>query len=450
MLGPLIRSSFNGRFVHEFAGIKPHRDWLLKNVFLARSFCLVVGAPASGKSFLMLDLAMLMALACVDPTSPKEWFGRKFKTCGVIYIAGEGQEDFIVRIQAWFLSRGLPLDTRLPFYLIPKAIDLRTSDESAKKLIAEIADVSKVMEVEWGAKPSVIIVDTFNKALAGGDDTKPEHVGALIRNCDMIREHTGAAVWAVHHTAKNSKTHSPRGHGSVTGDNDGEIFVEGPDGEAPNTWMVERAKGAPRGDSHEFRLRSIAVGLDEERDEITSCYIAPGAKVHSAEDLRMRDAAEAARTGKPNMTADGRYILQTNALTCMRVLDRLVRAEKAKPDRAMPLPDVRVPYDHIGVSLEQWFDEIVRSMPGYVEPMADEANRAAVDKHRDKCRKARDAAAQKFEQKGLAGVDRGWIWRTTRRVAGVDRSEADEYAPKPSGQTAEQLGITADDIDNMF
>ena len=448
LLGSTVRSSFNGRFVHEIATAKPKRDWLLKGAFLARTLCLIVGQAGCGKSFLMLDLAMTMALAVVDPTAPKEWFSRKIKPCGIAYIAAEGQEDFTIRVQAWLLAKGLPLNTRLPFYLIPQAVDMRTSGEATEKLIKECDDVAKVMKAEFGCELGVVVADTFNRMLAGGDDSKPEHVGSLIRNCDAIRQRTGAAVFAVHHTAKNSKTMDPRGHSSITADNDSEVFVTDTIEGAPHSWIIKRCKGGARGDKHEFRLRKAVVGRDDDGEEITSCTVAPGGTVGSNEAHMMSDVAEAMRTGKPNMTADGRYILLPNAQAAMRALNELTKRKNAEADRPMPPPGVRVPHGSTAVTQDEWFDEIMRSMPGYIEP--NETNAAEVAKHRDKCRKARDAAGLKFVEKGLAGMDQGWVWRTHRRVAGIDRPEQDEFAPRASGPTPESLGMNEEDVNRMF
>ena len=457
-IGPQIKSEFRGRFIHEFASLKPFRDWLLKGVFLAKTFCLVIGAPGSGKSFLALDLALTMALAAVDPTAPREWFGRRIKPCGVIYLAAEGGDDFTIRVQAWLLAKGLPADFKLPMFLIPTAVDLRSSEDNARKLSTEINNVAQVMRLQFNCDVGVLFIDTFNRVLAGGDDTSPEHVGRLIRNFDILREATGAAVIAIHHTSKNSKTNDPRGHSSIRADNDGEIFVTKGEQGAPNCWTVTRAKGAPGGDRFEYRLRSLIVGRDEnEREEITSCIVAPGGMVASQEAFEQRDAAEAARTGRPNMTLDGRYILPTVALNAMRALDKLVKAEAAKanaldknghPLRLLPPDDVRVPHGAVAVKAEDWFEEIVRTRPDYIEPT--DTNKAEVAKLRDRARQTRNGAVEKFTEKGLVGVDKGWIWRTGRRVAGVDRPERDEFAPRKSGPTPEQLGITDDEIDKMF
>ena len=123
-LGPVVRSVFRGRFSHEFMDAKPKREWLLRNVFLKRTLNLFVGEPGSGKSFLALDYALHLALAVVDPTAPTEWFGRKITPCGVVYVAAEGQDDFIVRMHAFLHARGLPATTRIPFYLYPTAIEI--------------------------------------------------------------------------------------------------------------------------------------------------------------------------------------------------------------------------------------------------------------------------------------------------------------------------------------
>ena len=108
---PMIRgpfkSKFGGRFVYDLTREKPSRDWLLKSVFLARTFFLIVGEPGCGKSFLALDFVMARALAMVDERAPREWFGRRFKPGATVYIAAEGQEDFIIRIHAWYRAKGI-------------------------------------------------------------------------------------------------------------------------------------------------------------------------------------------------------------------------------------------------------------------------------------------------------------------------------------------------------
>lgn len=410
---PPWKSRFGGRFVHDLTGQRPIRDWLLKGVFLARTFFLIVGEPGCGKSFVALDFAMTRGLAAVDDRAPREWFGRKFKPGATVYIAAEGQEDFIIRIHAWYRAKGLAPDTRVPVFLIPTAVDLRSSDADAKKLIEEIVGIEAICRAEFNCGVDLVVVDTFNRALAGGDDAKPDHVGSLIRNCGVIREATGAATGAVHHTPRGGDR--ARGHSSVTADNDGEVFVTPARDGAPNEWRVTRNKAGPRGDRHEFRLRSIEVGIDDDMDPVTSCYVVAGAQESSIEGVEMRDAQLAAQTKKPTMTADGRSILGPNLTVAMRSLHELIEREGE-----FPAPDVRAPHGRKVVTQKKWLDEIVRSMPG--DDKADA-------RFRDKCRKARDAAAIQLRNRGIIGMDGDFVWRTSKLVAMVDRPEG---APDPA------------------
>ena len=426
---PRFKSKFGGRLVHEFVGEKPRRDWIVKGALLGGTFSLIVGEPGCGKSFLSLDLAMTCALAVVDEKAPKEWFGRRIKPCGVVYIAAEGQEDFIIRMHAWLRAKGLPIDTKLPMYLIPSAVDLRSSDTDTKELVAEIAWVESVFQRDYGCATGMIFVDTFNRALAGGDDTKAEHVGAMIKHCGVIREATKAAVIAVHHTAKNTGKTDPRGHGSIRGDNDGEIFVFPAREGAPNEWRITRNKAGPTGDRHEFRLRPFEVGRDDDDDPITSCYVAHGATEASIEGAEMRDAALAAKTGKPTMTADGRSILPGNLTIVMRALHDLIERDGVEAP-----PDVRAPHGRKTATMKRWLEEIGRAMPG------DDKEDA---KFKDRCRKARDAAAITLRNRGIIGMDGDHVWRTSKRIAMVDLPEKQERTPKlPQGVSPAELENT--------
>lgn len=407
---------FGGKFIHEFMGEAPARDWLLKGVFLARTLFLIIGQPGCGKSFLALDMIMTMALAAVDPRAPREWFGRKIKPCGVTYIAAEGQEDFIIRMHAWFAAKGLPVNTKVPVYLVPTAIDMRSSDDSTKVLIEDIKKVSKIAEDEFGVPMGLVVVDTLNRALAGGDDTKPDHIGAFIRNCSLIREMTGVATCAVHHTPHGKDR--ARGHGSVSGDNDAEVFVKDAADGAPNEWQVTRSKASARGDRHEFRLRQAEVGRDADMEAITSCYVAAGAYETSIEALEMRDAALTATTKKAHMTADGRSLLGPNLTVAMRALH-----EAIERIGEIPIGEVRVPHGRKAIKFSTWTDEIVRSMPGDDKESA---------KFKDKCRKARDAAATALRNRGIIGMDGDWVWRTSKRVAMVDKPENSIYGGRSS------------------
>lgn len=419
-----FKSRFGGAFVHEFCATKPERHWLIKGVTLAQTLFLVVGEPGCGKSFLALDLSMTMALAAVDDRHPLKWFGRKIKPCGVVYIAAEGQEDFIIRIHAWMRSKGLPAETQVPVFLIPTAVDMRSGDVQTVSLIEEIKAVNGMAREQFSCEIGLVIVDTLNRALAGGSDVNPEHVGAFIRNCGAIQKGTGVTVAAVAHTGKpvggKGRT-DPRGHSSIRGDNDGEIFVSAAHEGAPNSWQVTRNKAGPIGDRHEFRLYPIDVGTDEDQEAIQSCYVVPGAVETSPEMLEMRDAAAQAATGKRMMTADGRSILPDNMTMILRALHDAIERDGIEP----PL-GVRAPHGRLVIKMAAWTVELMRAMPG------DDKD---AEKFKDRVRKARDAASVKMRNRGIIGMDGEYVWRTSKRVAMIDKP--DNSAQK--GDTSAEL-----------
>ncbi len=426
---PMLQRQFKfsdrlrARMSHEVMTMKVQRDWIVKGCLQARSFHLIIGTPGCGKSFLTLDLCMNLALAAVDKTHSGLWFGKKIKPCGVIYVAAEGQDDFVVRMSAWLLSKGLPMDTKLPFVLIPTAIDMRSSDADTKTLIEDIEAARGIFERDFGVEPGLLVIDTLNRSLAGGDDVKDG--GAFIKNGMLVKEACRIATMPVHHTAKTGGE-DPRGHGSLKGDNDGQWFVTGAANGAPNAWRVTRLKAGPTGEKFEFRIRPFEVGRDEDNDPITSCIVSPQAFVPSESDHQMRDAAATQDSGKPMMTPDGRAIIYGgNAFLAMKAAHQSI-----ENSTALPPPSIPVPHGHKATTFKAWLDEMVATFPG--ENKDD-------SKFRDRCRKAQEAAFASLQRRGLIDGRDDWVWRTNRRVSGIDQTR--EYG----GNSGISRGVSEND-----
>lgn len=419
------KSRFGGMSVHELLkAAPPQRDWILKNALAARSFSLVLGAPGCGKSFLVTDLAMTMARCAAEPERPREWFDLRLKPAGVVYVAAEGQEDFVFRLKAWWQAEGLADDFQMPFYLVPRAVDLRSETAETAALIDEIKHVSFLYREEFGVPVEMVIVDTVNRSLAGGDDAKAEIVGAFIKNCTMIRDQCGVAVLGVHHLPKAEGATDPRGHSSLKGDNDGQWLVRQGGHGRPNTWTITRLKAGPSGARHEFRLRQERLGRDDDGDDITSCIVMQLASEPSEEGAEARDFGEQASTGKPNTMPDGRAILGDTLANTLRALHQAIQEQGVEPPTT-----IRAPHGRKAVTYKQWLDELVRAMPG--EDKDD-------PKFRDKCRKARDAATTKLRMRNIIGMDGDWVWRTGRRVFSVD-APAQSEMPLQFSETGPDL-----------
>lgn len=259
------RSRFRAVWFRDIDQKPPEREWIVKGVLPSRGFSLVYGEPGCGKSFLMLDMGLMTALAARE-AAEHYWFGHRIKPAGVIYIAGEGQDDFKLRMQAWRQRREILPGEDLPFVLLPTRIDLRTRDGEVKPLIDEI----KAHAASMRAGQLLVVVDTVSRALAAGDENSPVDMGGFVENCGVIERETLAQVAGVHHVPKGGTT--PRGHGSLLGAVDIAIDVVKPE-EGNNSWSVRKSKVGPEGGSHAFSLDSVELGIDRDGDAITTCVV---------------------------------------------------------------------------------------------------------------------------------------------------------------------------------
>lgn len=315
-----FKSSFNATWLHEITNSKPTRDWLIKNLILAKSFGIVYGPPGCGKSFLCSDMALTAVAAVLDGSRP-EWFGYKARPFGVVYLVAEGREDFEIRLHAWREANNIPADAILPFVFLPTSIDMRSSDVDTKRLAAEIKALSSLMMARCGVSVGMVIVDTVARALNGGNENASEVMGAFVINCEKLKEETGAAVLGVHHGGKEAGR-GPRGHEALHGAADFEIEVTGATEATPNLWTVRKLKAAQGGATHRFRLRQTTLGQDEDGDAVTSCVV-----------VSYADTKQAAAPEKPKG-----FKVNDNEREFLTAL-----AEAIDKSGVMPPPDLQVP-----------------------------------------------------------------------------------------------------------
>lgn len=183
----------------------PPPEWLIQGVLVQNSLAVVWGAPASAKSFLVLDWAL-----CVG--SGTWWKGHEVAGAGsVIYVAAEGAAGLGKRIKAWSKANNVKGLERVKW--LPMSVNLLDPEQAA-----EFEAV--VME----EKPSLIVVDTLARSMAGADENAAKDMGRLIDTLDAIRGRSGATAVLIHHATKEGST--ARGSGSLKGAVDTEIEVK--------------------------------------------------------------------------------------------------------------------------------------------------------------------------------------------------------------------------------
>jgi hypothetical protein len=127
--------------------------YLVKGIIPRVGLCVFWGPPKCGKSFLVFDLMMHIALGW-------QYRGRRVRQGAVVYCALEGCAAFKNRIEAFRQRKLAENSSEVPFHLMASPIGL-VADHAA--LIASIrATLGTVL-------PAAIAIDTLNRSLAGSE-----------------------------------------------------------------------------------------------------------------------------------------------------------------------------------------------------------------------------------------------------------------------------------------
>lgn len=232
----------------------------------------LIGASNTGKTFLALDLCLHIAIG-------KDWFGRTVTQSPVVYIAAEGAVGIQNRLLAFKDYHNLQVDP--PLFLLPFAPNMLTpSDVDA--LINEINSIGSV---------GLVVIDTLNRALGGGDENGPKDMGTFYSACDLVRQKTNAHILIVHHTGKEKKK-GARGHNSLRGNIDTEIILENNSND--RSFTDEKQRDFKKDNEFKFDLFEVDLGFDTYGNPLSSCVVVPLSQTKTATKNAVMDAKRAA------------------------------------------------------------------------------------------------------------------------------------------------------------
>lgn len=242
-----------------FGDMQPQlqNGYLVKNLLSSAGMCVIYGEPGAGKTFLALWLGLCVA-------SGRKFFGRRVRQGAVLYIAAEAGRSIENRTAAARKQFDLPDDT--PFAAITSPVDLCSGAADVARLVALIH------ATDFGMPIALIIVDTLSRVMAGGNENAPDDMGALVRNCDKLRDETGAYLALVHHCGKDV-ARGARGHSLLRAATDAEIEVTRDEAAKLCIARVTKQRDFATDGSFVFRLLAIELGEDEDHDPVTSCVI---------------------------------------------------------------------------------------------------------------------------------------------------------------------------------
>jgi hypothetical protein len=174
----------------------PEPSWLIEGILPANALGVLYGAPAVGKTFVALSIALSIAAGHL-------WCGKPTKSGSVLYVAAEGVSGMRFRVQAYQRKHGIVADN---IRYLGDAFDLRGTT-GVEELIATLRATNFC--------PDLIILDTLARLIPGADENSSKEMGEAIREIDRLRRAFGATILLIHHTGKNGELE--RGSGALRG-----------------------------------------------------------------------------------------------------------------------------------------------------------------------------------------------------------------------------------------
>jgi hypothetical protein len=229
----------------------PPRSYMIKGLLAPGELSVWYGEPGCTKSFLMMETARSLAMNIA-------WFEYRVRGGPVVIVMAEGGSGAGQRIAAMRVAHGLADDT--PIHIITVAPNL-LSDGDREAIIYWTKEVGAIL----------IIMDTLSRTMVG-DDSSSVDMPKYIRACDEIRLETRAHVAVIHHCGKD-KSRGSRGHSSLFGATDVEVYIKKQ--ASGYTATVTKNKDGEDGWHIGYRLEVHEVGIDDDGDPITSCAVYP-------------------------------------------------------------------------------------------------------------------------------------------------------------------------------
>jgi phage/plasmid primase-like uncharacterized protein len=232
-------------------------SWLVKRWIQSQALVMVHGPSGGGKTFVVLDWCLRMA------SGTEDWAGHKVRQGNVVYLAGEGHHGLRGRVAAWKHHHQAG---KLAMWLSKDGCDLNTPTGYLK-----VVEQVRMLQ----DKPSVIVVDTLHRFLAG-DENSAQDAKTMLDACNSLMMEFNCSVILVHHTGVSDEAqHRARGSSAWRGALDIEIsIVPGKEG-VPMQIVQRKSKDAELAETIHVELQQVSIPgwRDEDNQQVTSAVI---------------------------------------------------------------------------------------------------------------------------------------------------------------------------------
>jgi AAA domain len=271
---PVVRAAASAcasRFVFvDYASIRfdPREEWLVKDLLPRQGVMTLYGQSCSFKSFVLLDWSVRIAAGW--PIA-----GRSVAQGAVCYICAEGGNGFRKRVEGLRQWYGEELPATLPFRLLTAAPNLGTDRNDLDALIAAVESA--------GAPPAMIVIDTLNKVLGGGDENNQGMV-AVLGNATELTRRFNCAVILIHHEGHAKQNGAPghaRGHSSLMPSMDAHAHIQRKDDRSAIITM-RNIKDEDPNVRLKVTFRRIVVGTQDDGSETSTLVVSDIAQTYEA------------------------------------------------------------------------------------------------------------------------------------------------------------------------
>ena len=242
------------QWLHQIPDTEP--DFLVDGMLERGSLAMIFGKPASGKSFLAVDLAASIATG-------RAFQGLKTQKGDVVYIAGEGYRGLKRRFNAWSKYHDVGSE-EIRVMISRSAVNYR-DEEAAKALENEL-----IRAKESGLAPVLFIVDTLARNYGGGDENSNSDMGKFISVIDQFNVKFGCATLIIHHSG-HGENQRARGASALRGALDAEFSCL----KDRSTVLIScsKMKDAEAPENLIMNLKSVELGVAKDGRQISSAVL---------------------------------------------------------------------------------------------------------------------------------------------------------------------------------
>lgn len=379
-------------------------QFIVDDYWTAGGISVNAGPSKSGKSFLLIDAGMTVALHATEHADKRpDFFGQRILTPGlVVYHAGEGARGVKNRLRAFRKHFGVDSKANIPFVLLTKKLDLwrpgygKDELSDTDKLIAEC----KAWQTYYDLPLVMVVIDTLATASAGADENSAKDMTTVLTNCERVKEQTGAHVALVHHM--NAGNQKVRGHSSIYANVDQVVLVTRDEETKIRTALLDKQKDGEEGKLVHFELKVVELGTNQKTGKaITSCVI-----------LNVGESTKKETVGK-------NWFRPSDEEKAFLVsLFKAIKDKGQKPADGLPIPPTVQ-------TVVQWPD--VRSLFRN-KIWIDEADEKKEDQ---RVRTAASRCGKTLMKFGVIGREGNWLWWTGRPIAGKEFKHTQHYEELP-------------------